>query len=299
MKTLHIKPAAGLIRSGLLIALSLGLSAMAANAAKVINIPLAGEEFGNSSEAHGESTDSLDAANAYFYRLVGTCVGTGDFADAVPPGTKISDLVNEIQQGAAAALAGTKRNPGAALPFEVLNKTIHGTHNVKGFDVTFDITVSITIQANGRVVFDIKDITITGPWGYMPNGTIKLEPGTKVVAGVAPVIEMDKGTQAVAEDAGFVAVKVTRGGNLNVACSVNYKTIEGTATAGTAATDDFKAKSGKLDFLAGESTKTIKVPIKDNALQDGTRKFSVKLVKPVTAVLGDVTATVVSINSNE
>lgn len=297
MKTTHTPITAGFVRRSLLVAVSLGFSTMAATAAPVVTVPLAGEEFGTSVNARAESTGLVSPAKAYFYRITGSCHGTGDFQDAVPENTKFAELLNDIQEGAAAALSGTKRNADGDLPFVVLDKTVSGT---KDF-VTFSLTLRIAIESDGRVVFEARDLSATSPFGNL-SGSIVFEPGTKMVVGVAPVIKMVTETQSVLENvpSGFAAVKVTRTGNLNVESSVNYKTVEGTATAGPDATDDFKSVSGKLTFLPGDDgPKTIKVPIKNNALKDGNRNFKVNLINPVTAVLGDVTTTVVTIKSDE
>ena len=289
MKSPNVLLKSRFARSSLLLALSLGLSAAAANAAQVVNIPLAGQQFGHGITAHGESTGLLNASTAYFYKVVGTCRGTGVLADAVPPGTKISQFLNDLQSGAASNLVGTKENPGGTLPFGVLNKTVSGQQN----GVSISMTLSILINSTGKVVFDVKNVTATA-FGFPVPGAIEFEDGAKVIAGVAPVIQVAKLAQGVSEDAGTVLVEVKRSGNLNVVARVNYATVEGTATKA-----HFKPTSGTLTFDAGQTSKKIKVPLKDNELKDGARKFSVKLSKPVTAVLGDAVRTVVTINSDE
>ena len=285
----HIPLKGRFARAALLTLLACGLSAAAANAAQVVTVPLAGKEFGNGVNAHGESTGQLNASKAYFYRIVGSCQGTGPLAEAIPPGTKLSQLLNDISAGAAANLAGTKENPAGTLPFGVLNKTVSGQKDGLSFTMTFSLYVSGT----GKVTFDVKDVSVTG-FGWPIPGTVLLEDGAKAIVGVAPTIQMAKLAQNVSESAGQVLVEVKRTGNLNVAARVNYATVEGTATKA-----HFKPTSGTLIFDAGQTSKKIKVLIKNNLLKDGARKFKVKLTKPVTAVLGDATITTVTINSDE
>jgi hypothetical protein len=55
-------------------------------------------------------------------------------------------------------------------------------------------------------------------------------------------------------------VTVVRTGNTRVAASVNYTTLDGTATA----PGDYTATSGTLNFAAGETRKTVSVPTTDN-----------------------------------
>ena len=286
----HIPLKGRFARAALLTLVACGLSAAAANAAQTVSVPLAGEEFGHGITAHAESTGLLNASTAYFYKVVGTCRGTGALAEVVAPGTKLSALLNDISAGSASNLIGTKLNPAGTLPFGVLNKTVNGEKD----GISFSMTFSILINSAGKVIFDIQNVTITHfLFGPIP-GSIQLEDGAKAVVGVAPVIQMAKLAQSVSESAGQVLVEVKRTGNLNVAARVNYATVAGTATSA-----HFKPTSGTLMFDAGQTSKKIKVLIKNNELKDGARKFKVKLTKPVTAVLGDATITTVTINSDE
>ncbi|MFN2508348.1 MAG: Calx-beta domain-containing protein [Chthoniobacterales bacterium] len=289
MKKSHTRLGSHLALKGLLIAAAFGLSSFGANAALVATVPLAGEEFGHGIELHAQSNGLLDAANVYFYKITGTCQGTGTLASFVPPGTKIRDLVNDIEQGAGKSLIGTKQNPGGALPFVVLSKTYSGQY--EGADVS--LTVKIEIDATGRVKFDVTDVTFTFS-GFPIGGTIECEPGAKVMVGVAPKLEFRDATQTVGEGAGTVQVKVDRIGNPNVAVSVRYATKPDTADNA-----DFKPKSGTLNFNAGQTTKTITIQIKDNAIAEPTESFKVVLSKPVAAVLGTPKTTTVNINDND
>ena len=71
------------------------------------------------------------------------------------------------------------------------------------------------------------------------------------------------------------------------AVTVDYATSDGTATAG----EDYTATSGTLTFTAGETTKTISVPITDDAEDDGGETFTLALGNASGAALGDAEAT--------
>jgi large repetitive protein len=68
--------------------------------------------------------------------------------------------------------------------------------------------------------------------------------------------------------------------------SVNYTTADGTATT---ASNDYAASSGTLTFAAGETSKTLTVPIVGDALDEADETFSVVLSSPVNATIGDAT----------
>ncbi len=69
--------------------------------------------------------------------------------------------------------------------------------------------------------------------------------------------------------------------------TVDYATSDGTATAG----EDYTVTSGTLTFQAGETTKTISVPITDDTEDDGGETFTLTLSNASGADLGDAEAT--------
>ena len=71
--------------------------------------------------------------------------------------------------------------------------------------------------------------------------------------------------------------------------TVDYATSDGTATAGS----DYTSTSGTLDFAAGETSKTVSVPVLDDAIDDGGETFTLTLSNPSggNAYLADATAT--------
>ena len=70
------------------------------------------------------------------------------------------------------------------------------------------------------------------------------------------------------------------------AVTVDYATSDGTATAG----EDYTATSGTLTFTAGDTRKTISVPITDDAEDDGGETFTLTLSNASGADLDDATA---------
>jgi uncharacterized repeat protein (TIGR01451 family) len=71
--------------------------------------------------------------------------------------------------------------------------------------------------------------------------------------------------------------------NGTLTASVDYQTTNGTATSGS----DFVATSGTLTFLAGETTKTITVPVIGDTIVEGNETFNVQLSNVVNASFQD------------
>ena len=76
--------------------------------------------------------------------------------------------------------------------------------------------------------------------------------------------------------------------------SVSYATADGTATAGS----DYRARQGKLKFAAGETEKTISVPVLDDVVDEGEETFTLRLLNASGAVVADGEATGTIVNSD-
>lgn len=109
-------------------------------------------------------------------------------------------------------------------------------------------------------------------------------------------LQLASASSSVAENGGSVTLTVTRSSGTDGAATVNYATAAGTATAGV----DFTATSGSLSWAAGESTsKTIVVPILNDALVEGNETFTVTLSGATGATLGSISSTTVTITDDE
>eukprot|EP00746_Dinoflagellata_sp_MGD_P144938 gnl/MRDRNA2_/MRDRNA2_77630_c0_seq2.p1 gnl/MRDRNA2_/MRDRNA2_77630_c0~~gnl/MRDRNA2_/MRDRNA2_77630_c0_seq2.p1 ORF type:complete len:768 (+),score=194.87 gnl/MRDRNA2_/MRDRNA2_77630_c0_seq2:487-2790(+) len=101
---------------------------------------------------------------------------------------------------------------------------------------------------------------------------------------------------AVLESCNTVKLHVERTGDTSKAVSVEYKTRDGTAHAGT----DYVAAEGKLEFAAEETKKEIDIKIIDDAAYELDENFFVDLSNPScaeagAAVMGDIATTTVTI----
>ncbi|MDB6059083.1 MAG: hypothetical protein JWO95_2927 [Verrucomicrobiales bacterium] len=115
---------------------------------------------------------------------------------------------------------------------------------------------------------------------YLQNITSPAVLGSNYVATVnitsddlAGTMAFSSATYSVSEKGTNLVVKVSRTGGTASAVTVGFSTADGTAIAGT----DYTASNGTLTFDAKETTKTITIPIIDNALPDGNRQFTIAL----------------------
>jgi hypothetical protein len=112
----------------------------------------------------------------------------------------------------------------------------------------------------------------------------------------AGTLHLDKINYTVDEDAGEVVILVNRLGGTTGSASVYYETSDDSATEGS----DYGSTSGRLRWGNGDSSsKEIRVPIKDDDIEETLESFKVTLSDPRGgARLGDSEA-VISIKDND
>ncbi len=137
------------------------------------------------------------------------------------------------------------------------------------------------IELNG-VVFESEAATVfsTGTWlpedgivpgfrqseylngnGYFQYNATGLNPG---------VIALETSVLAVNETDGAVAIRILRTGGSDGQVTVDYSTIDATAVAAS----DYQSQVGTLIFEAGQTQKTVLVPIVNDSLAEGTESFN-------------------------
>jgi hypothetical protein len=108
-----------------------------------------------------------------------------------------------------------------------------------------------------------------------PNGNTS-EFSAADPTGATGSVQFSLSSFAVIEDVGTATITVQRTGGASGALSVQYQTTDGTATAG----QDYTAASGTLNFANGETSKTIQIPITDDATTEPNETFTLELKNP-------------------
>ena len=178
--------------------------------------------------------------------------------------------------------------PGAGnLPVAASFKVAPGKASVSGSGTRY--TVTVTPKAANAW----KDVTITLAGGRACNeagavctadGRALSNTSTTTVGGPVRIrIENARAKEGKDETLDF-AVTLNRAASHEV--SVDYATEDGTATAGS----DYTATSGTLTFAAGETAKTVKVPVLDDAVDEGKEVMRLLLSNPQGAYLRGIHA---------
>ena len=124
---------------------------------------------------------------------------------------------------------------------------------------------------------------------------VKTEAAEITTAVPSILIGLETASLSAGEGAGTVTVSVTRSGDTGDPVSIGFTTIDGTAVAGA----DYTAVSGTLDFAAGETTRTIVVPIAEDDEVEADEQFQVSLTDGAPGVVLTAPQAVVTILDNE
>ena len=157
----------------------------------------------------------------------------------------------------------------------------------------------VTVESAGEMAkFARGDIAIVRgigqSWAVGEQVQVRL---TRTTAGettvTGPGVSVADAQVQEAEGA-VLAFRVTLAEAQTSAVSVRYATSDGTATAGT----DYEAVSGALRFAPGETSKTVSVPVLNDAHDEGSETLTLTLTSPFGAQIADGTATGTIVNTD-
>jgi uncharacterized delta-60 repeat protein len=115
------------------------------------------------------------------------------------------------------------------------------------------------------------------------------------LAPTGPALTIDAPYVAVREDATNATITVRRLGDASSAAAVDWSTEAGTALPVT----DYATSSGRLYFGPGETNATISVPIRNDTVVEGTKRFAIRLTNPTEHFAMTVNTATVQINDDD
>jgi hypothetical protein len=133
---------------------------------------------------------------------------------------------------------------------------------------------------------------VTDDQGFLGSGGAKTDTDS-VALTVAPgsAFQFDSPGYQVGESDGLVTLTVTRAGDISTAATVNFATVNGTASDRS----DYEGAAGTLQFAPGQFSANFSVLINEDSLVEGTETFTATLSNPQgtgVALDGQTTATV-------
>ncbi|TWU59486.1 Serine-aspartate repeat-containing protein F precursor [Rubripirellula tenax] len=148
----------------------------------------------------------------------------------------------------------------------------------------------------GRDDFVPQDLVLIEDVDSNSNGTAQLIVNAGTVTNQPGVFSISPATVSVGEAGGMATLTVTRASGSDGAVSIDFATADGTALAGM----DYTATTGTLNFLAGETSKVINVPINNDTAAESNETFTLTLSNPGGgATLGTAVVSTITITDND
>ena len=226
-------------------------------------------------------------------------VTANDATDSDTGGNKLQNfpvLTSVTPAGNSTTIQGNlKSTPNTTFQIDfysslALDPTGHGEGAV------FFNTTSVTTNGNGDATIDVTFPTplgagrvITATATDSSGNTSEFSAGD--VASATGNAQFSVSSIQVIEDLGLATITVLRKGGIAGNLSVDYATIDGTATAG----QDYTAAAGALTFNSGETSKSFQIPITEDAVTEPDETFRVTLNASSLELLGAPTTLVVTI----
>ncbi|HEY5723339.1 MAG TPA: Calx-beta domain-containing protein [Allosphingosinicella sp.] len=150
---------------------------------------------------------------------------------------------------------------------------------------TFDVTVNgdTAVEPDELFLVNVTNVANATVGDGQGSGTIvnNDQPPTPVASvGDAAITEGDSGVS-------YVSFTVSLSFAPTGPVTIDYSTADGTALAGS----DYVASSGQISFAAGETSKTVTVPVIADTRPESAEAFTLTLSNPSGATLGDASGT--------
>jgi len=174
----------------------------------------------------------------------------------------------------------------------------------------FDLSSFVKIGSITLPTFDGNPASLTR-WGenglafrvtnsFAPQNNQIYLVQTALVSDAVPVssaLQLTSATYSASEAGPNVNVTVTRNGGISGTASVDYATSDGTAKAGS----DYVASAGTITFAAGETNKTLAIPLVNDNVFEPTESFGLLLTNATGAQVNLMTpnSATISIADND
>jgi hypothetical protein len=181
----------------------------------------------------------------------------------------------------------TNSTATAAADYTSTNGTLTFSAGVRSRTITVPLSNDSSVEGDETVVLELSNVT-DAVLGTYTNATVTIRDNDSVFS-------LSTNAVTVSEGAGTTVINVRRTGGVVAAATVRYATANGTATAGS----DYRAKSGSLNFVAGETNKTITLSILNDLVVDTNETFTLTLSSPTAEAALGTNVTTYTIADND
>lgn len=166
---------------------------------------------------------------------------------------------------------------------------------------------TITISVVGDVTAEADETFFVNIFGPQNATLADIQGLGTILDDDSNSLQFSSASFSVSEDVGSAVVTVTRAAGAPNEATVNYATSDNAGTTsncnianGNASSRcDYETTVGTLRFASGETSKTILIPIVDDAYAEGSESFTVTLSNALVATLGGPSVATVNISDND
>jgi sugar lactone lactonase YvrE len=166
-------------------------------------------------------------------------------------------------------------------------------------------TLPVSVTVNGDTVIE-PDETFNITLSNAINVSFVSSQGTAIIRNDDSSVQLASAAYSIAENGNSLVISVTRIGDVSSTTTVNYATSDTaglnacSAVNGNASSRcDYASALGTLKFTFGESSKTVSVPIIDDAYAEGNETFTFALSNQSIGALGGTPTATVTITDND
>jgi uncharacterized delta-60 repeat protein len=260
---------------------------------------------GTTNQAISQALSSLVAGSTYYFRTVGSSAG-GTVKGAIVPFTTTAPP---------RTLTIASSNPASGVSITVtqvdLNNQSSGTTQFTRTyinDQIVSLTAPSTASGNNFQKWLKDGADFANNTLRSLNVTMDADHTMTAVYLTPPkTVQFDLSNYIVSEIVGKATINVTRSGDTTAAATVSYTTSD---TAGASPCNsvntgiassrcDYETTLGTLKFAAGETSKTVYVPIVDDSYLEGNESLTISLSNPSGGTLGSPSSAMITIVDNE
>jgi len=279
------------------------------NVASPTNIPVSLFISGANPSMHLVNTDATGKAS---FTYTGVATGTDRVFASADLGTSMissNESVVGLTAGKHSTFLNVNQSPTSGVPNQpvmltasLVDISVLPPAPVSGASVTFTLasqTCTATTNAAGLASCSVTPAAAPGSYPlnatFAATSTMLASSANKTVnlidAVPQPVVQFSSATYSVQEDCTALTITVNRVGDSSTAVSVDYNTSDGTATERR----DYITALGRLQFAAGEVSKTFVVLINEDSYVEGNETFTINLGNPLGVALGTPAVATVTI----
>ncbi|HYI38892.1 MAG TPA: Calx-beta domain-containing protein, partial [Allosphingosinicella sp.] len=280
-------------------------------ASGTFTISVAGDTVVEANEAFQATLTSVSNQSAIAASIGANATATGTITNDDTPVLSIADV--SMTEGDSGTVIYTftvtldRAAPTGGVTFDIA--TADGSATVADGDYLANVLTGQTIAA-GLTSYTF-DVTVNGDSAVEPDETFLVNvtnvvnatvgdgqaTGTIVNNDQPPIPVASVGDVSIVEGNGgvsYVSFTVSLSFAPTGPVTIDYTTADGTALAGS----DYVATSGQVSFAAGETTKTVAIPVIGDTRPESAESFTLSLSNPSGATIGDSSGTATITNDD-